>query len=439
MAPTDLSNVVAIACGGGHDLALKADGTVAGWGANTYGQTRIPVGLSNVVAVAAGSTHSLALKADGKVVAWGGNNPALTNVPANVTNIIAIAAGRDNVLGGLALNGDGQVLQWGSGPLVPQRLTNVVAIAAGYGSCYGLIGDGPPFPADPPVNRVVPTGSEVSLRMGATGARPLYYQWRFNGVELPGATAPILTIPNFQAGNAGLYDVRIANAAGMVTTLPALVNIWLLINNQPSVQVVPAGSTAVFSVTAFGSAPITYQWKKNGTNLIGATSSTLSIGSVQPSDVALYSVLVTDRFGQSATSDSVWLSLGTPGTGTGLAGDYYSSRSHPSPSLGWPTFSRVDPIVDFDWSTNAPDPRISRDNFTIRWTGEVQPFASGTYTFHTRTDDGVRLWVDGRLLIDKWIAQAATEWSNSIVLSRRHPLSSLSWSFTRPEIKQWPG
>ena len=70
-APPDLTNVIAVAAGATHSLALRADSTVAAWGDGTYGQILVPLGLTNVVAVAAGDLHSLALKSDGTVVAWG--------------------------------------------------------------------------------------------------------------------------------------------------------------------------------------------------------------------------------------------------------------------------------------------------------------------------------------------------------------------------------
>ena len=77
--PDGLSNVVAIAAGDRHSLALQSDGTVVAWGAGTtntnsdgnYGQSLVPTGLINVVAIAAGGDHSLALKSDGTVVSWG--------------------------------------------------------------------------------------------------------------------------------------------------------------------------------------------------------------------------------------------------------------------------------------------------------------------------------------------------------------------------------
>lgn len=104
-------------------------GTVLAWGTNDLGQTNIPPGLSNVVAIAAGAAHSLALLSTGSVVAWGANNSGQTNVPASVTNAIAISAGGNQ---SLALKNDGTVVQWGQTNVAPPAsLTNVAAIASG--------------------------------------------------------------------------------------------------------------------------------------------------------------------------------------------------------------------------------------------------------------------------------------------------------------------
>ena len=69
--PVSVSNVVAIAAGWWHSLALRADGTVIAWGDNSYGQTNVPASATNIVAIAAGWYHNLALRADGTVIAWG--------------------------------------------------------------------------------------------------------------------------------------------------------------------------------------------------------------------------------------------------------------------------------------------------------------------------------------------------------------------------------
>ncbi|HRZ56278.1 MAG TPA: hypothetical protein P5525_12570 [Candidatus Paceibacterota bacterium] len=109
-----LNGVVAIAAGASsyHSLALKADGTVVGWGDNSSGQTTMPAAENgDVVAIAAGNDHSLALKADGTVVGWGNNYRGATTMPAAWNHdVVAIAAGNDD---SLALKADGTVVGWG--------------------------------------------------------------------------------------------------------------------------------------------------------------------------------------------------------------------------------------------------------------------------------------------------------------------------------------
>jgi alpha-tubulin suppressor-like RCC1 family protein len=95
--------VIAIAAGGYHSLALKADGTVVAWGAGgpgqsgdpNYGQATVPAGLTGVTSVAAGQAHSLALKQDGTVVAWGDNRSGGCAVPPELSGsrVTAVAAG----------------------------------------------------------------------------------------------------------------------------------------------------------------------------------------------------------------------------------------------------------------------------------------------------------------------------------------------------------
>jgi alpha-tubulin suppressor-like RCC1 family protein len=129
--PPGLSNVVAIATGAEHSLALS-NGTVVAWGYNGSGQTNVPTGLSNVVAVAAGDEHSLALKTNGTVVAWGNNSSGQTNVPAGLSNIMAIAAGGAH---SVALKNDGTLVAWGDNSAgqtnIPAVQTNVFTTGGG--------------------------------------------------------------------------------------------------------------------------------------------------------------------------------------------------------------------------------------------------------------------------------------------------------------------
>jgi hypothetical protein len=86
-------NAVAIAAGGIHILALQSDGTVVGFGDDSFGQATPPAGLSNVVAVSAGLLHSLALKSDGTVVGWGDNQACQATPPSCISGATAISAG----------------------------------------------------------------------------------------------------------------------------------------------------------------------------------------------------------------------------------------------------------------------------------------------------------------------------------------------------------
>ena len=119
----------------------------------------------------------------------------------------------------------------------------------------------------------------------------------------------------------------------------------------------------------------------------------------------------------SAVASATFVNSLDTGHGGGLTGDYYSNHYSTNAFSGSPTLTRIDSTVNFDWVNGSPDPSISVDQFTVRWTGDVQPLFSETYTFYTRTDDGVRLWISNRSMVDKWVDQSPTEWSGSTALA----------------------
>ncbi|WP_017663385.1 PA14 domain-containing protein [Baaleninema simplex] len=95
------------------------------------------------------------------------------------------------------------------------------------------------------------------------------------------------------------------------------------------------------------------------------------------------------------------------GRGSGLTGYYYDHRGS-TPDFSNLVLTRTDPTVNFNWDNEAPHPRLDDDTFAVRWQGQIEPRYSENYTFHTTTSDGVRLWIDGQLLIDDWDIQAPT-------------------------------
>ncbi len=79
--------------------------------------------------------------------------------------------------------------------------------------------------------------------------------------------------------------------------------------------------------------------------------------------------------------------------------------------------TRLDPTVSFNWGTGAPVSGIAADTFSVRWTGQVRAKVTGTHTFFTLSDDGVRLYVNGVLVINNWTDHAPTENSGTIALT----------------------
>jgi hypothetical protein len=84
-------------------------------------------------------------------------------------------------------------------------------------------------------------------------------------------------------------------------------------------------------------------------------------------------------------------------TGTGLWGEYYGTTDFRDLRV-----ARLDPVVDFDWGTGRPDPRVGSDTYSVRWSGWLVPPADDEYTLTAVVDDGCRVWLDGELVIDDW-------------------------------------
>ncbi len=99
------------------------------------------------------------------------------------------------------------------------------------------------------------------------------------------------------------------------------------------------------------------------------------------------------------------------GAGTGLLGEYYDNTDLTSLKA-----TRIDPIINFNWGVKSPDPLVGADTFSVRWTGQVAAKFSETHKFYVFSDDGARLWVNGQLIIDKWVNQKA-ENQGSIALN----------------------
>jgi hypothetical protein len=97
------------------------------------------------------------------------------------------------------------------------------------------------------------------------------------------------------------------------------------------------------------------------------------------------------------------------GAEVGLKGEYYSSSS--PGTFTTKIMERTDSTVNFDWGSGSPGSGVPSDLFAVRWTGSLTAPTSGTYTIYVTADDGVRVWIDGNLVIDAWKVQPPTEYS----------------------------
>jgi alpha-tubulin suppressor-like RCC1 family protein len=138
--PKTLKGVIAIAGGVYHSLALTSKGTVVAWGSNTAGQTKVPATLKDVTAISGGLDHSLALKKDKLVVAWGGNAYGQSSVPVSLRDVKTISAGTQF---SMALKNDGTAFGWGRNDsnqiTLPDGYRDIFSVNAGYAnSVIGL-------------------------------------------------------------------------------------------------------------------------------------------------------------------------------------------------------------------------------------------------------------------------------------------------------------
>jgi hypothetical protein len=168
-----------------------------------------------------------------------------------------------------------------------------------------------------PTNQTWIIGSSATLMSQATGTEPLAYQW-YRGAtrltddaRLSGTASNILSISNVLTSDAGSYTVVASNGGGSATSAVAVVTVIVppSITTQPRGWSVPVGLPVLLSATASGTAPLSYQWRLNGTNVSGATSNNLSFTALSQANFGNYQLVVTN-LGGAATSAVAQLTLG---------------------------------------------------------------------------------------------------------------------------------
>ena len=165
-----------------------------------------------------------------------------------------------------------------------------------------------------PANQTVQTGQTATFTVAATGTAPLSYRWQKNGAAVAGATSASYTTPATTSGdNGSQFNVVVSNSAQAVTSSNAVLTVTAgsapTITTQPASATVTAGQTATFVVIASGTAPLNYQWQKNGAAVAGANSSSYTTPATTSSDNGSQFSVVVSNLVRAVSSNSVLLTV----------------------------------------------------------------------------------------------------------------------------------
>jgi glucose/arabinose dehydrogenase len=375
----------------------------------------------------------------------------------------------------------------------------------------------PPSITANPANRTVAVGQSATFSVAASGAAPLSYQWQRNGANIVGATSSSYSLASAQAADSGArFRAVVTNPFGTATSneatltvsanmapvatitqpaagarynggqtisfagagtdpedgaLPASALTWEVVfhhdtHTHPFMQPTSGitGGSFVIPTTGETAANVWYRIHLTVRDSAGLTRTTFR--DVQPRTAQVIintnpaglevrvdgqpvtapttftgvvgiqrtlTAVTPQTLGSTTYTFQGWSdggaaqhTISTPasnvtytatfaptptGAGNGLSAVYYDNQNFTGA-----TVARIDPTVDFDWGAGAASSGIGADTFSVRWTGQVQAQFSQSYTFYTTSDDGVRLWVNGQLLVDNWTNHAPTENSGTITL-----------------------
>jgi hypothetical protein len=246
------------------------------------GSQTLTVGQTATFAVQASSAAALSYQ-------WGKAGAALTGATGSFLTLPSVTVADAGSYSVIVTNSAGSVAS----------ATATLTVNAVASNSTGGTASQPPTIVTGPVSQTVAPGGTAIFTVGATGTAPLSYQWRKDGASISGASSASLRLAGVQTADAGSYTVLVWNAMASATSAPAVLTVASLptIASPPASQIVALGQRLTLTVTAAGSAPLTYQWRKDGSALTGATAATVVREAVQLADAGDYSVAVTNSAG----------------------------------------------------------------------------------------------------------------------------------------------
>ena len=261
---------------------------------------------------ASAPVYALAVQTDSSVVIVGLFSSYANNNLSRVARLYAdgtrdtsfTTSGINNLVQAVAVQSDGATLIGGTFTTI--NSSNIPYFGRLYGNAY------PPEILTQPASRNTNVGASVNFTVTVSNPTASYYQWRKEGLNIPGATDVSYLLSNVQFADSGSYSVFISNGAGGTTSTNAVLNVGIApaITGQPASLIATQGQSATFTVTATG-APLNYFWKKNGAFIAGASNSAFTIASVVASNAAIYTCQVSNFLG-NLTSASATLTVYSP-------------------------------------------------------------------------------------------------------------------------------
>ena len=285
-------------------LLKAAFATAASLGAvhSLAGATQFVVSSSNILATVGTTITPVAFTVTGAAIPPGSFKitgtlpPGLTVTNANASGVLNASSG--TLSGTPTLSGTYTV------SILAYERTNASGDSFGPTQIGFTVTDaassGPSITTQP-ASQSVNAGVNLTLSVVATGSPAPTYQWRKNGTLVTGATNATLTLSNVQPADAGAYNVVVSNLVGIVASNAATVTVTAAgpsLTAQPQSQYVALGASATLAVGATGT-NLTYQWKKDGTSLTGATIASFTISRATAESMGFYSVTVGSASGST--------------------------------------------------------------------------------------------------------------------------------------------